>query len=152
MIRDINIRPCIIFRCNKINCPFVLVKLLSWSLYIQCSWISATSAFPSARCWHKVAVAALLWCRLIWTNFMVCVFFVSFFHFTSGGVCLHPFLHSSFPLVRSGFLRRGPLICRGRFDAKRNFLFCLYCSSLVIWGSGYIIPLPLRDRFWGCCV
>jgi hypothetical protein len=26
-------------------------------------------------------------------------------------------------------------MCRSKFDAKRNFLCCLCCFSLVIWGS-----------------
>jgi hypothetical protein len=77
----------------------------------------------------------------------VCMFSISFFHFIKGGVCLHPFLLSSLTPVRPGSLRRGPLICRGIFYVKRNFLFCLYCSSLVIRGIGYIIPSPSETDF-----
>jgi hypothetical protein len=65
----------------------------------------------------------------------VCVFFSEFvfvcsvFHsfFSLGeGICLHPLLLSSLPLVRLGSLQRGPLICGGRLYLKRNFLFSLY--------------------------
>jgi hypothetical protein len=72
----------------------------------------------------------------------VCMFCILFFLFARGGACLHPLLLNSLPLVKPSSLRRGPLICRGRSYIKRNFLFSLYCSSPVIWGSGYIIRLP----------
>jgi hypothetical protein len=82
--------------------------------YVQGSWVSATSAFPSASCWHKVAIAALLWCRLIWTilereSVHACALFFILYSLEEGCISI-PSSLALFLFSDPGSLQRGPLI------------------------------------------
>lgn len=70
MVPNVNTGPWITIRCKWKNFSPRLVKSL-WSPQIQGSWINATFAIPTMSCWLKIAIAALLLCKLIWTIFMV---------------------------------------------------------------------------------
>jgi hypothetical protein len=71
---------------SKKTVPSVPPKLLSWSPCNQGFCIRAIPTFPRASSWHSNAEASLLWCKLIWMNFMVKFFFPFYLlHYSWGG-------------------------------------------------------------------